>query len=95
MLSRFITKGTISAVLSVITLILGSTGHGALATILTDPNTIQNILIMISAGSALYAGAAQGVPPKPAALPTAPATVEDPYPGYDWDPVNGWVKIDG
>lgn len=94
-MTRFITKGTISALASIISFSLATAGHKQLAALLNSPEFIQNVLALIGAATALYAGIAQGITPKAVPAPIAPATPEDPYPGWDYDPLRGWVKSDG
>jgi hypothetical protein len=80
-------SGVIYSLLSVVTMVLSMTGNSKLAAFLHDPNTVQNIMALVSAGFALAGGVAQGVA-KPAVVPKI-----DPngYPGWKWDNVNGWV----
>lgn len=105
-LSRFVTKGTMSAVGAVIAWVMGQYGYADLAATLTDPEFLQKVFNWIAVGLTLYAGVAQGIKPKPAA-PTEgdngmsvealqdllQPDLSDPYPGWDWDPLRGWVRV--
>jgi hypothetical protein len=102
------TKGTMAAAGAIVSWLMGQYGYGDLAGRLTDPAFLQSIFNWIAMGLTLYAGVAQGVKPK-VAIPVAGDTsvslealqdlvqpdLSDPYPGWDWDPLKGWVKING
>ena len=60
-LKKFITPGTITAILSVAAVIAGAFGKSALASFLSDPSTAQNILVTVGAVGTLVAGALAGV----------------------------------
>jgi hypothetical protein len=98
-LSRFFTKGTISAAGAVVAWLMGQYGYGDLAARLTDPTFLQSIFNWIAMGLTIYAGIAQGIKPKSAGEPVLQpeiAEMVDPFPGWDWDPLKGWVeKKDG
>lgn len=61
LIKKYLTPGTIGAVLSVAAVIAGAFGKGALSTFLTDPSTAQNILLVVGAIGTLWSGAAAGV----------------------------------
>jgi hypothetical protein len=63
-MSKYLTKGNITAALSVLAIAAGAFGKSALATFLTDPSTTQTILTLIGSVGTLVAGAMQGVQQK-------------------------------
>lgn len=107
-LSRFFTRGTISGIGAVIVWFAGRYGYGDIAASLTDPEVLQKIFDWVAAGLAIYAGISQGIQhnqpvvisevpkfdPIGPKVPVQP-DLSDPYPGWDWDPVKGWVRTDG
>jgi hypothetical protein len=93
MLTRFLTKGTLSALGAVVSWTLSRYGYADIAAVLTDPEFLQRVFEWIATGLTLYAGISQGIRPKAEASPEAPATELDPYPGWDFDPVRGWVRV--
>lgn len=58
---KFLTPGTIGAVLSVAAVLAGAFGKEALSTFLADPSTAQNILLVIGSLGTLVSGAMAGV----------------------------------
>ena len=91
--TKFLTKGVITSVIGMITLVLSNTGHNAVAIWLSDPANMNQIFMIIGGILTLAGGAMPGITSSaaPAALPTPKAT-ENPYPGYVWDATQGWVK---
>lgn len=94
-LTRFLSKGVITSVIGMITLVLSNTGHNAIAIWLSDPDNMNQIFMIVGAILTLAGGAMPGIGngTAPAALP-APKAEENPYPGYVWDSTQGWVKSD-
>lgn len=79
-------SGIIYGAISVLSMILGFMGKHALAAWLRDPDTVQNISLLIASGTALAAGIAQGWQNKqPKQLRAAK------YPGWVFDSVEGWI----
>lgn len=60
-MSKYLTSGNVTAVLSVAAIIAGAFGKSALATFLHDPSTAQTFLSLVGAVGTLVAGAMQGV----------------------------------
>ena len=60
-LSGVITPGTISATLAVMGIIAMSAGKPALAAFFNDPETAANLIALIAAALALFAGASRGL----------------------------------
>lgn len=60
-MSKYLTLGNITAVLSVAAIIAGAFGKSAMQTYLNDPNTAQTILTLAGAVGTLIAGAAKGM----------------------------------
>lgn len=60
---KFLTPGTLAAVLAIATGMAGAFGQAGLAHFFEDPSTAQNILTMVSSALTLYAGIAKGVHP--------------------------------
>ena len=102
------TKGTFAAAGAIVSWVLGQYGYGDIAGRLTDPAFLQSIFNWIAMGLTLYAGLSDGIKPKPKAPVAGDNSVSlealqdlvqpdlnDPYPGWDWDPMRGWVKTDG
>lgn len=58
---RFVTAGNVTAVLSVLAIIVGAFGKNALANFLNDPSTAQSIMSVIGAVGTLIAGVLPGV----------------------------------
>lgn len=61
MLAKYVTPGTVTAVLSVLALIAGLFGKPALQTFLADPDTAQSVLQAVGLVGSLFAGFMQGV----------------------------------
>lgn len=59
--SKYLTPGTITALLSVAAIIAGAFGKTALQTFLADPNTAQNILVVAGSVGTLISGVLTGV----------------------------------
>jgi hypothetical protein len=68
-LSKYVTKGTVTAVLSVIAIIVGAFGKSGLETFLNDPDTAQTVLTVTGAVGTLVAGILNGI--NPPATPAA------------------------
>jgi hypothetical protein len=100
-LSRFLTKGTMSAAGAVVAWLMGQYGYADLAATLTDPSFLQSIFNWIAMGLTIYAGVAQGVKPHDAKSVSEPilqpqvSEMVDPFPGWDWSPLKGWVQKNG
>jgi hypothetical protein len=58
---KFVTPGTIAAVLAIAAGLAGQFGQAGLAHFFADPSTSQSVLTMISSALTLYAGIAVGV----------------------------------
>ncbi|MCW2286857.1 hypothetical protein M2323_004665 [Rhodoblastus acidophilus] len=58
---KYITKGTVASVLSIVSLGVSISGNHELATWLGSQDTATNVFALLSAFLALYAGAAQGI----------------------------------
>lgn len=63
-MSKYITPGNITALLSVAAIAAGAFGKSALATFLNDPSTTQTILTLVGSIGTLFAGAMNGVKQK-------------------------------
>jgi hypothetical protein len=59
--SKYITPGTVTAVLSIAAIVAGAFGKSALATFLNDPSTTQTILTLAGSIGTLAAGLMNGV----------------------------------
>jgi hypothetical protein len=66
-MTKYITPGTITAVLSVAAIVAGAFGKTALAAFFTDPATAQSVLAAAGAVGTLVAGVLAGVKPADAA----------------------------
>jgi hypothetical protein len=64
-MSKFVTPGTIAAVLAVLAVMAGAFGMPGLQHFFQDPATAQTIMTLLGAGMALVAGALTGVKPTP------------------------------
>jgi hypothetical protein len=62
-MSKYITAGTVTAVLSVAAIIAGAFGKSALATFLNDPATGQTVLTLAGAIGTLISGVLSGIKP--------------------------------
>lgn len=60
-MSRFITLGNISAVLSVLAIMVGAFGKNTLANWLSDPDTAQTVFTFLGALGTLIAGVSPGM----------------------------------
>lgn len=60
-MSKYLTLGNVSAILSVIAILAGAFGKNAMQSFLDDPNTAQTIMTLVGAIGTLVAGAAKGV----------------------------------
>lgn len=60
-MSKYITPGTVTAVLSIAAIVAGAFGKSALATFLNDPSTTQTILTLAGSIGTLAAGLMNGV----------------------------------
>jgi hypothetical protein len=58
---KYVTPGTITAVLSIAAVVAGAFGHAALAHFFDDPSTAQDILLVIGNIGTLAAGLLSGV----------------------------------
>lgn len=83
------TKGVLSALLGGLAMFVGS---GPMHTVLADPTFLEWILQGIGFVLVMTGGVADGV--KSDDKLQAPHTELDPYPGYEYDPIRGWVKKD-
>ena len=90
MLKRFLTKGTITAVMSLLAVVFGGSNISPLFEWLQSPDTLDRIMQLLGLIGLLSSGFMQGVKPKEAPA----ATTADPYPGYKYDAIKGWVKVD-
>jgi hypothetical protein len=82
-MNRFITRGTIKAVLSGAAWIAALLGHSWFGDLVTRPEVIEAILALLGLVLGMSAGADEGIkPPTPSKSPT----------GYHWDSFKGWVK---
>jgi hypothetical protein len=59
--SKYLTKGNITAVLAVSAIIAGAFGKSALAAFLNNPDTVSTLLTLIGSVGTLVAGAMKGV----------------------------------
>ena len=90
-MSQFLTKGMVSAVLAALCFWLATTGHKNLAAYLGRPEVIDGLFMALGTVLTIVAGVSDGI--KRDSGHEAPRTPSDPYPGYDYDPIKGWVKI--
>lgn len=60
-MSKYVTKGTITAALSVAAIIAGAFGKSTLAAWFNDPTTAETILVVAGSVGTLIAGAVAGV----------------------------------
>lgn len=60
-MSKYVTAGNISALLSVMAIIVGAFGKNALSTFLNDPSTTQTVMTIIGAIGTLVAGVLPGI----------------------------------
>jgi large-conductance mechanosensitive channel len=60
-MSKYFTRGNVTALLAVAAIIAGAFGKSALASFLNNPDTAQTILSVLGALGTLAAGAMQGV----------------------------------
>jgi hypothetical protein len=60
-ISKYVTKGTVTAVLSVAAIAAGAFGKAGLAAFFSDPGTAGGILTVVGGIGALVAGALSGV----------------------------------
>lgn len=88
---RFVTKGTIKAGLGALAFLMAISGHDKVSKLLSSPDFVEWVLGGIGFILTVWGGMEEGVKPKE----KAPATDLDPYPGWDYDPLRGWVRIDG
>jgi hypothetical protein len=58
---KYVTSGTVTAVCSVIAVVLGAFGKTALAAFFNDPSTAQALLTVAGSIGTLVAGVMQGV----------------------------------
>lgn len=58
---KYLTPGTLAGALGFAAVIAGAFGKPALAAFFADPSTASEILALVGAGSALAAGALEGV----------------------------------
>lgn len=68
-MKKFLTGGTITAVLSVAAIMAGAFGYNELGKFLNDPATAQTVLIAVGSLGTLVAGLLDGVKKEPAAPP--------------------------
>lgn len=68
-MNKYITKGTVSAVLGVGAFAASITGKSALATFLSNPDTGAQLLAVLGGFLTLFAGASAGVAGKVAVAP--------------------------
>lgn len=89
-MNNVLSPGVISAFVSLLAFAAGISGQDAIADWLGRPETVQNICLLVGTLSALAAGAMRGVnhPSTPGNTQAPPTTS---YPGWRWDPVQGWV----
>lgn len=88
---RFVTKGTIKGALGSLAFLLAVSGHHKIASLLSNPDFVEWVLAGVGFVLTILGGMDEGVKPKQEAVPQ---TDLDPYPGYDYDPLRGWVKVD-
>lgn len=62
-MAKYLTPGTVTALLSVAAIVAGAFGKTALATFLNDPSTTQTLLTLAGAVGTLIAGILNGVKP--------------------------------
>jgi hypothetical protein len=62
-MSKYITAGTVTALLSVLAIIAGAFGKSALAAFFNDPSTSQTVLTVAGAIGTLDSGLLSGVKP--------------------------------
>jgi uncharacterized membrane protein len=62
-MTKYVTAGTVTALLSVLAIIAGAFGKSALATFLNDPTTSQNVLLIAGSIGTLVSGVLAGVKP--------------------------------
>ena len=58
---KYVTKGTIAAVLSIAAILAGAFGYDAIGTFLNDPGTVTTALTIVGAVGTLYAGITDGL----------------------------------
>ena len=94
-MTRFLTRGVVSALIASVCFWLATNGHKALAAYLSNPQVTENLFTVFGIVAALVAGVSDGIrrDNHPEAT-VAPKHDEDPYPGYDYDPLRGWVRTD-
>lgn len=66
--NKYVTAGTVTAILSVLAIFAGAFGKSALATFLGDPSTAQTVLTIVGGVGTVVAGVLEGVSAK---APTA------------------------
>jgi hypothetical protein len=58
---KYLTKGTIAAVLSIAAIMAGAFGYEAIGVFLNDPGTVTTVLTIAGAAGTLYAGIVDGI----------------------------------
>jgi len=94
-ITNFLSKGVITSIVGMITLVLSNTGHNAIAVWLSDPDNMNQVFLIIGAILTLAGGALPGVKEATKSsdlLPTPKATDAYAKDGFVWDSMNGWVK---
>jgi hypothetical protein len=64
---KYLTRGTVAAVLSIAAIMAGAFGYDAIGTFLNDPGTITTALTLAGAVGTLYAGIVDGIKKAPEA----------------------------
>ena len=100
----FIVKRLVAAATGGLALIFGNESASRIAELLMDPDFIKQAFDWVGMGLMLWAALAkQDVRPVQDAMDSVEKTVTEylpepdianAYPGYDWDPIRGWTKID-
>lgn len=103
LLNGFVLKRLIAAASGGLAVIFGRDYGSYIAGLLVDPDFIQRVFDLLGSALLIYAGLARkDVTAAKETLDKVEDLVEDylpkveldPYPGWDYDPIRGWVKLD-
>jgi hypothetical protein len=103
-ISGYLVKRLAAGATGGLAVLFGQDIAGSLAELLTDPKFVEQVFNWIGGGLMIYAAIARkDVTPAKQTLDSVEQTITeylpkemdiDPYPGWDYDPVNGWVRVD-
>lgn len=101
-ISGFIVKRIAAAATGGLAVVFGKEYASQISELLMDPDFINQVFNWIGGGLMIYAALVKkDVSETQAALDSAERTITeylpkemdlDPYPGWDYDPIRGWVK---